>query len=255
MKVTNVKKINGSIITKGKLVLTYNEKYLPEIGMIGNNNVHHLFMWTQEHTNNIKSLPEYLKTKAVLPIIISETEELNKGDKVLIDNRIMKSSPKDYSIETIENIENGWIFTKEQPDVGSNPETTKKILAMPENFSPDSRQEIIECKLKDRDDVYIRCDYVDSVKVALLGEQEAEYEIDLFNDRVDIITIEKSWDDVFVLPSHYTEVKELFFEGRGNHSVGTLEDICESQQELIHQLRVRMQNAIDNYHPPTKKQD
>lgn len=45
------------------------------------------------------------------------------------------------------------------------------------------------------------------------------------------------------LPGHYTEVSEPFFEGRGNHSVMKLEEICEQYKEFTHQLQIKFQNA------------
>lgn len=46
-----------------------------------------------------------------------------------------------------------------------------------------------------------------------------------------------------LLPSHYKKVGEPSYQGKGNHSVSQLEDICEQYKELVHQLRVS-QNAI-----------
>ncbi len=44
-----------------------------------------------------------------------------------------------------------------------------------------------------------------------------------------------------LLPAHYEKVSEPSFQGRGNHSVKQLEDICEQYKELTHQLRVEKQ--------------
>ncbi len=44
------------------------------------------------------------------------------------------------------------------------------------------------------------------------------------------------------LPSHYVEVQEPFFSGKGNHSVNQLEEICNDYKELVHQLRIRNQS-------------
>ncbi len=48
-----------------------------------------------------------------------------------------------------------------------------------------------------------------------------------------------------LLPAHYTKSNEPSFQGRGNHSVGVLEDICEQYQELVHQLRIERQALLD----------
>ncbi len=47
-----------------------------------------------------------------------------------------------------------------------------------------------------------------------------------------------------LLPSHYEKVDEIYFQGRGNHSVNELEDIAENYKELVHQLRVREQAIL-----------
>lgn len=51
-------------------------------------------------------------------------------------------------------------------------------------------------------------------------------------------------DDIMYLPLHYhnMQVKEPFFEGRGNLNVKELEDLCEQFKEYIHQQAVIKQN-------------
>ena len=51
--------------------------------------------------------------------------------------------------------------------------------------------------------------------------------------------------DEFYLPIQYKGmiVKEPFFEGRGNHSVAQLENICEQYKEYCHQQAVIKQNC------------
>ena len=50
-----------------------------------------------------------------------------------------------------------------------------------------------------------------------------------------ISTIKKSE----LLPSHYTEMSEPSYTGKGNHNVIQLESIIEDYKELVHQLRIR----------------
>lgn len=92
------------------------------------------------------------------PILISETEKIEIGDKALCDGRDNINQAPKYTIETIERIENDWIFTKEQPDIGQNPDWTKKILALPEHFSPKHLQAIVDGKMKDGDKVLVECE-------------------------------------------------------------------------------------------------
>lgn len=47
--------------------------------------------------------------------------------------------------------------------------------------------------------------------------------------------------DSELLPSHYTKVREPSHQGKGNHSVYSLEETIEGYQELVHQLRIREQ--------------
>lgn len=48
------------------------------------------------------------------------------------------------------------------------------------------------------------------------------------------------YDDLMYLPIQYHNniAKEPFFEGRGNHSISKLEDICEQFKEYVHQQQV-----------------
>lgn len=39
-------------------------------------------------------------------------------------------------------------------------------------------------------------------------------------------------------------VKQPFFEGKGNHSVAELEEICEQFKEYVHQQQVIKQNCM-----------
>lgn len=52
-------------------------------------------------------------------------------------------------------------------------------------------------------------------------------------------------DDMYI-PIHYKGfvAKQPFFEGRGNHSVQQLEDICEKYKEYVHQQQVIKQNCM-----------
>jgi hypothetical protein len=47
------------------------------------------------------------------------------------------------------------------------------------------------------------------------------------------VTLKKAY-----LPEFYIEAKEPFFEGKGNHSVTKLEEICEGYKEYAHQADI-----------------
>lgn len=53
-------------------------------------------------------------------------------------------------------------------------------------------------------------------------------------------------DDAMYTPIHYKGfvAKEPFFEGRGNHSVAKLEEICEQYKEYVHQQAIIKQNCM-----------
>tara|TARA_R110000764_G_scaffold69414_1_gene143705 strand:- start:70 stop:264 length:195 start_codon:yes stop_codon:yes gene_type:complete len=50
-----------------------------------------------------------------------------------------------------------------------------------------------------------------------------------------------------LLPSHYTEVGEPSYTGKGNHNVMKLEEIAEQYKELVHQLRLREQAILNKF--------
>ena len=50
-----------------------------------------------------------------------------------------------------------------------------------------------------------------------------------------------------LLPSHYTEVGEPSYQGKGNHNVLELEEIAENYKELVHQLRLREQAILNKF--------
>lgn len=50
-----------------------------------------------------------------------------------------------------------------------------------------------------------------------------------------------------LLPSHYTEVSEPSYQGKGNHSVLELEEIVENYKKLVHQMRLREQAILNKF--------
>ena len=125
------------------------------------------------------------------PIIISETEKTEVGDKVLVDNRDRKTDPVNYSIETVEVVTNGWIFTKEQPGLGQNPDWTKKILALPEHFSPKHLQAIVDGKMKDGDKVLVEC--IQAFRKSTKDYKDKDY-IWLDNEVVEVVSKSEQFD-------------------------------------------------------------
>lgn len=132
------------VVCEGKLALLYNEQYLPEIGMIGSNNVHPLFMWTQQHKDNLTKLIEYQKTKMVLPVIYSETEKIHPGDWCLLFDdfgNLFSDTPQQYTGADGQVLNNG----------------LRKILVFPDSYSQKHLQVIIDGKMQDGDNVWVEC--------------------------------------------------------------------------------------------------
>ena len=50
--------------------------------------------------------------------------------------------------------------------------------------------------------------------------------------------------DVNLLPSHYDYVEEPHYEGRGNHNVAQLENLCRNYRERSHQQAIIKQKLI-----------
>jgi hypothetical protein len=95
------------------------------------------------------------------PIIISETEKIEVGDWVLLLDSFGKPflSPQQWKGEGV--------LTKDH----------KKILVLPEQFSPNDLQAIVDGKMKDGDKVLVECEKVTEDEVYFQGIKE--YQIKL----------------------------------------------------------------------------
>lgn len=135
-------------VKKGKLILIKHNIF-PEIGTIGSNEVHPLFMWTNQHKQNCLKLVEYKNTQAIVPIIISETDEIENSHMMWdsINNHIVKCTDSGLK----ENI------LSDDTRMAYHRNSTFKILAMPTNFSPKHLQAIVDGKMKNGDEVYVQC--------------------------------------------------------------------------------------------------
>lgn len=49
------------------------------------------------------------------------------------------------------------------------------------------------------------------------------------------------------LPKHYVKANEPHFEGKGNHNVNRLEEICMDYKEFVHQQRIIQQRLMEKY--------
>jgi len=117
----------------------------------------------------------------IRPIIISETEEVEVGDKFI----------------WIDGLEKG-IFTaisdlvyigKDEIPISLIGSMGRKTLALSENFSPKHLQAIVDGKLKDGDEVFVACEQYKEI-VELYDFEEGEVN-DWYDDIINIIKLNK----------------------------------------------------------------
>lgn len=157
----------------------------------------------------------------ITPIIISETEEIEKGDKRAYSNPYYKGE---------------WEIVENEFPYSEGDSEYCKILALPEHFSPKQLQAIVDGKMKDGDEVYLECntseDNMDSY-VSMFGGEEVGNTIKLNqNNHITLHKVEESWDDI--REKAYEEWKETF--GATNFSNWYINWLAKK------------------YNPPTKKQ-
>ncbi len=125
-------------VVEAQLVLIHHKDILPEIGMIGSNKVHPLFMWTQAHIDGFKNLIEYQTTYYIQPILISLTEKIEKDEWF-------------YWAGTTKQIQRSVYGSESGHPVF-------KVLALSKHFSSKQLQAIVDGKLKDGDKVLVECE-------------------------------------------------------------------------------------------------
>ncbi len=216
------------IVCKGKLVLIPTNDH-PIIGDI----IHHPDRNRLAIIENLAmcETATQLSLSILKPIIISETEGTEDGDLCYDkqENRVINNQYLERSSDN-----------------------RRKVLALPENFSPLSPkhiQAIVDGKLKDGDEVYVECQEF-STPLELLHSREElskEYGEEILKDlgpiqyiiklnsynHIKLFPIQESWYDIF----GYTQ-KQI------NDMKGDLE--CHMAFEI-------MRDLIDNYNPPKRK--
>jgi len=182
------------IVVKGKLVLI-------DAPAGGHNNM----IATGIPTNRLPS--------AQIPIIISETEEIEIEDNALYINKkkqqssywqyykiiqvfkIDKYSNNDISIKTIDNSPAGSKCSCQHYEL-------VKILALPEHFSSKHLQAIIDGKLKDGDELFVECELIENKS----NRTQDYYQIALFipNTHIKLFPIKKeeTWDEAMRILSN-----------------------------------------------------
>lgn len=141
----------STMVAEGKLVLVECEP-------------RHAFYWISgkiyPFTFNDQSLNP-LTGKYYKPIIISETEKIENGDLILY-----KHPRQDNVLPSIYRVKDANYSTEPSHAVYFNTgygikEGCKKIVVLPEQFSPQQLQDIVDGKLKDGDKVLVECEEIE----------------------------------------------------------------------------------------------
>lgn len=96
-------------------------------------------------TNDVKWFERCVPTRFGFPVLISRTEKIEDGDSIIDEEKtqIINNVTQDI-IKSIKSSRHKWF----------------KILALPEHFSPEHLQMIVDGKLKNGDKVMIECEQV-----------------------------------------------------------------------------------------------
>ncbi len=123
------------IVCRGKLILiSTNEEPIGLCRLIKDIGKQH-FNSKKGDFGILKNIGDPLYWRKIKPIIISEREEIGVDDYCLINNEIIHKVEDNFQLK----------------------HKSKKILALPEQFSPTYLQAIIDGKLKNGDEVFVRC--------------------------------------------------------------------------------------------------
>lgn len=208
IKVKNTEQYQSNIVCKGKLVLIKDEIENYSL-MLKDGNIYY-------------------------PIIISEIEQIEVGDKV-IDKELLKKNifsisrviekQSDNSVEVL--------YNDNHREMGYVNEFYK-ILVLPQHFSPEQLQMIIEGKLQDGDEVMIYCvdDMTTEELVYLIKLNQQKHitihSINHFKLEGEIIQHkQESWDEIIL---------KLY------------------KDEPMTMISLKIKNWLkENYNPPTRK--
>ena len=122
------------------------------------------------------------------PIIISE-DEIELGDNIYC----IKSGHPANKAGRID-------ICRLSPKEATANSVWKKIIALPENFSSEQLQAIVDGKLKDGDEVYLQVEHTSKMKDELEGNWHGQDVIYVDNNNcitLFLVKKEESWDDVF----------------------------------------------------------
>jgi len=202
IKVKQTKNLDGRIVTRGKLVLVPCDS---------------------NQINNIRTIS--FKDTYEKPIIISETENIATNDMVLLPDMFIKTMTDSDMLDYL----------------SSESTTTKKILALPEHFSSEILQMIVNGDLKDGQDLWIECEEP-RVIARFNPTFEGEYFVKLTDNHINIFPIQQNPQlekalDIYIKEKHTQEECIGFIDG---FEKGTI------SKEQFKPLFDQMMSFIDN---------
>jgi len=202
IKVRKTKNLDRRIVTRGKLVLVPCDS---------------------NQINNIRTIS--FKDTYEKPIIISETENIATNDMVLLPDMFIKTMTDSDMLDYL----------------SSESTTTKKILALPEHFSPEILKMIINEDLKDGQDLWIECEEP-RVIARFNPTFEGEYFVKLTDNHINIFPIQQNPQlekalDIYIKEKHTQEECIGFIDG---FEKGTI------SKEQFKPLFDQMMSFIDN---------
>ncbi len=141
-------KFNSIPVAEAKLVLVKCKRELSSLYVLDSK----ILPYFPNDQGPIKGIGKYYK-----PILISETEKIEVGDQVFV-NDLPHDPPSIFPVIKVEEGHSGvhgkiWISNNDYIVLS----LCKKILALPEHFSSKHLQMIVDGELKDDDNVLIEC--------------------------------------------------------------------------------------------------
>lgn len=140
---------DNHIVCKGKLIFLTKKSPAYEEGVIYREVDFHENIFLSPTKNGCEGVHYNSSFESVKPVIVSETEKIGVGDFYLTSgNKIIEIKSKDrFGLFYLKNGKVGETYVNDWYD---------KILALPEHFSEEQLQDIVEGELKDGDEIYLK---------------------------------------------------------------------------------------------------
>jgi hypothetical protein len=122
--------------------------------------------------------------------LVGTLQLLLPNDKVLVNKADRATDIPIYKIETVDVIENSWVFTVEEEGVGQNPNFCRKILADSSNMGKNCKEIIVNNKIKNGEAVWLECFSKEGFNYI---KATNENEVTIIPEQI----VSNTWDDVF----------------------------------------------------------